>query len=212
MASTDLGLVGIVNKGSYDSTVTYNKGMFVLSGGSTWLCIKDNTKNVTPSLAATTNWQLMALGASTLLDFSAHQGTVSTYTAVQGVGTMGTFANNDQKLHYALNADKSVGKLYGWMRINGLVSDGTGQKIKISTNLKVKAPDAAYEIIGISGQYLTNAADANWLPVSNPWITIAADGTVGFEFIASTAQSAVTYTAITVYFPPCVYFFTDFGD
>lgn len=62
MASTDLGLVGIVNKGAYDSSTTYNKGMFVSYNSSTWLCIKDNTKNVTPTTSATTNWQLLARG------------------------------------------------------------------------------------------------------------------------------------------------------
>lgn len=59
---TDLGLVGIVNKGTYDSGTTYNKGMFVYYQNSSWLCIKDGTVGVAPSTSATTNWQMLAHG------------------------------------------------------------------------------------------------------------------------------------------------------
>lgn len=59
---TDLGLVGIVNKGTYNSGTTYMSGNFVYYANSSWLCILDGTVGVTPSASATTNWQLMARG------------------------------------------------------------------------------------------------------------------------------------------------------
>lgn len=211
MATRDLGLVGIVNKGTYNAAATYNTGMFVLYGGSTWLCIKDNTTNVTPAAGA--NWQLMALGISTLLDFSAYQGRIDTYTAVEGITTLGSPANNDQKLRYSLNADKSVGKLYGWLRLGNGSTDvtvGSGGRMEVGTNLKVKATGTAYQIVGISGQYITSDTGSTWAPVTSPHIKIAADGTVSFDFLCSSV--AKTYPAITIYFPPCIYFFSDFGD
>jgi len=213
MASTDLGLVGIVNKGTYNAAATYNTGMFVLYGGSTWLCIKDNTTNVTPSVAATTNWQLLALGVSTLLDFSAYQGRIDTYTPVAGITTLASPYNNDQKVRYSLNSDKSAGKIYGWLRLGDNASDvtvGSGGRMEVSTPLKVKATGSAYQIVGISGQFITTDTGATWAPVTSPHLKIAADGTVSFDFLCS--QNAKTYPSITIYFPPCIYFFTDFGD
>lgn len=59
---TDLGLVGLVNKGTYSSSTTYMAGNFVYYANSSWLCILDNTKNVTPNSTNTTNWQMLAHG------------------------------------------------------------------------------------------------------------------------------------------------------
>lgn len=59
---TDLGLVGLVNKGTYSSSATYKAGNFVYYANSSWLCILDNTKNVTPNSTNTTNWQMLAQG------------------------------------------------------------------------------------------------------------------------------------------------------
>lgn len=61
MAKVSLGTVGIVDKGNYSATTTYAKGNFVFYLGSTWLCLKDNTKGVTPTNDGT-NWKYLARG------------------------------------------------------------------------------------------------------------------------------------------------------
>lgn len=56
-----LGKVGLVNKGNYSSSTTYNVLDFVYYDGSTYICLKNGVKNVTPS-ADGTNWQYLAKG------------------------------------------------------------------------------------------------------------------------------------------------------
>lgn len=57
---TDLGLVGIVDKGEYSAAATYNRGNFVYYNGSTYLCLLDDTHNILPTI--NTNWRYLAKG------------------------------------------------------------------------------------------------------------------------------------------------------
>lgn len=61
----DLGLVGIVDKGEYDPTTTYNKGNFVWYVESSYICLLNNTVGVTPSDDGT-NWKYLARGAGSM--------------------------------------------------------------------------------------------------------------------------------------------------
>lgn len=58
---TKLGVIGYSDKGTYSSTVTYNAYNTVYYNGSTYVCIKDGTINMTPSDDGV-YWHLMAEG------------------------------------------------------------------------------------------------------------------------------------------------------
>ena len=120
-----------------------------------------------------------------------------------------TGANNTgivaHSIRYALNEDKTVGKIYGFLRLKNVV--GTGGRISYSTGLHVAEVDTAYVIHGIFGQALWGGS---WKPLMNPYITVSEHGVVGLSFIADTA--AQTYDEIVLELPACLYFFDDFGD
>ena len=130
-------------------------------------------------------------------------GTVSTFTAGGGVSDLGTVVH---PMRYAFNASKSAGKIYGFLRINNI--EGSGGRITLNTNIDVAATGSAYVLHGIFGQYETS--NDGWQPVTNPYITVAANGKVGLSFIASNV--AKTYTCIALTMPACIYVFKDFGD
>lgn len=57
----DLGKVKFNWKGAYDPAVTYDVDDVVQYGGSSWVCIVENTLAIAP-VTGSSNWELMALG------------------------------------------------------------------------------------------------------------------------------------------------------
>ena len=55
-----VGRVLLIPKGDYDASATYNALDWVRYNGASWVCKLDNTTNITPTISATTNWQLLA--------------------------------------------------------------------------------------------------------------------------------------------------------
>ena len=53
---TALDMIGFTDKGDYDSTATYVKNDLVHDSGRVWLCLVDETTNVTPAVGA--NWKI----------------------------------------------------------------------------------------------------------------------------------------------------------
>ena len=86
-----LGKVGIVDKGNYSASATYNSGDFVIYNGSTFLAIKDGVKGIAPS-DDKTNWKYLAKG------FNEPAASGITVTDTHGIidGSKGkkTFAQN----------------------------------------------------------------------------------------------------------------------
>lgn len=86
-----LGKVGIVDKGNYSASATYNSGDFVTYNGSTFLAIKDGVKGIAPS-DDKTNWKYLAKG------FNEPAASGITVTDTHGIidGSKGkkTFAQN----------------------------------------------------------------------------------------------------------------------
>lgn len=86
-----LGKVGIVDKGNYSASATYNSGDFVTHNGSTFLAIKDGVKGIAPS-DDKTNWKYLAKG------FNEPAASGITVTDTHGIidGSKGkkTFAQN----------------------------------------------------------------------------------------------------------------------
>lgn len=102
-------------------------------------------------------------------------------------------------LKYALNADKSIGKIYGTVLFRSTSS--SNQVINATTNITVKATGEAYSIAP-AGLVLRESGYA----YSNFGLNISAAGAVSL----STTVFANNTTA--AYVMPCIYFFTNFGD
>ena len=113
-------------------------------------------------------------------------------------GTIG----NINDLYYALNADGTLGKIYGKFRYTVSTTGVT------SVTLPVPAltTDTAFTIAGMcfftssnqAGINIINARDAVINPNGNIVIEMPSGQSVG--------------SSITIWLPPCLYFFTDFGD
>ena len=115
-------------------------------------------------------------------------------------GTIG----NINDLYYALNADGTLGKVYGKLRF----TVGTTGTITVTLPVSPLAVSAQFTITGASWWA---QLDNN---VSNPWAVLNArdmavntNGNCVFTFSGLTVGSTVT-----MWLPPCLYFFTDFGD
>lgn len=119
--------------------------------------------------------------------------------AVSG-GTIG----NINEMYYALNADGTLGKIYGRLRV---ISSTTGT---ITITLPVSA-------LTTSSQF--TIASACWYARYNssasiPWEVFNARDMV----VNTNGNCTITFTGVpvgaqlTLWFPPCLYFFTDFGD
>ena len=189
---------------STTATKNYSIGELLVLDGQlyevTQAIVTNETLAVGTNIAATSvASKLNSLNG--LLNFT-DTGAIDTFTIESGASAVGTVAN---PIRYALNTNKNAGKIYGFLRINSLV--GTGGRITLDTGISVAATGSAYVLHGIFGQAYYSG---EWHPLTNPYITVAANGDVGLSFIAS--NSAVTYDAIIVTLPACIYIFKDFGD
>lgn len=82
MAATSLGLVGIVDKGDYNSATTYVKGNFVYYNYCSWLCKVASATGIEPTEQNNTTWQLLAKGINLATFTGATASTAGTGGAV----------------------------------------------------------------------------------------------------------------------------------
>lgn len=119
-------------------------------------------------------------------------------TGTATVNVPAAITNRGTVIYYALNADKSVGKIYGYTSLSGMTV-GQTYTLRI-TNPSVKATGAAYTIGGAGlGLFGTNNLHHTQA------ITMDASGNITIEVYAYAATCVI-------YFLPCLYFFADFGD
>lgn len=116
-----------------------------------------------------------------------------TVTKTQGSGTI---SNN--AFRYALNADGSIGKIYGSLSITG-GAQGT-YRFTLS-GATVKAPDAAY-LIYPAGFSASDGTAHNYIGAI---LHISTSGEISLEVSLYSASSII-------YLFPSIYFFEDFGD
>ena len=114
-------------------------------------------------------------------------------------GTLSTTVND---LYYALNADGTLGKIYGRVRFTVNTSGTITLTLPVpaisATEAFTIAGAAYYNNLNTSGVFsIINARDMTINPNGNCVIT--------WSGLASGAT-------VTVWLPPCLYFFTDFGD
>lgn len=157
-----------------------------------------NTAGTASSTAtqAATNANTAKTEADALTRYLAITNNGQITPAVSG-GTIG----NINEMYYALNADGTLGKIYGRLRIT-VSTTGT-----ITVTLPVSGinTDAAFTI---SGACYYNLSRNNDLVTTN----------ARSMEISTSGNCTVTWSGfnvgdvITMWFPPCLYFFTDFGD
>lgn len=112
-------------------------------------------------------------------------------------GTIGNINN----LYYALNADGTLGKIYGKLRVN-VTTTGT-----VTITLPIP-PLAAKEQFNIAcAATYTVTGGGQWLQIGARDITVNTNRTVTIEFTGIGVNNS-----LTIFLTPCLYFFTDFGD
>ena len=109
------------------------------------------------------------------------------------------------ELFYALNTDKTIGKIYGNIAyIAGTIGSNTWMDLE--TPITVKAPDTAYDIV--PGTYaFGNGGYAG----TNRKVKLTID-TAGKVHIKAELQPSDSTNAFDLPLPACLYFFEDFGD
>ena len=115
--------------------------------------------------------------------------------------TGGTTGNiND--LYYALNADGTLGKIYGRYRFTK-TSTGTA-----TLTLPVAGLNVSEAFTISSGCFYMVYANNTFTILNARDIRVNTNNTVTIEFPSTILPNDM----VTVWFPPCLYFFTDFGD
>lgn len=166
-----------------------------------------NAINEVQSTASTAS-AAAATAGSTALDAKTTADALSRYfTITQNAKITPTLGNctlgNINDMYYALNADGTFGKVYGKIRVTATSST---QPATITFPISPLAtPAQAYTI-----------ASACWFSTSGPdgfYALNARDITINTNHtITMTMPQQNTGVSITIWFPPCCYFFTNFGD
>lgn len=115
--------------------------------------------------------------------------------SISGSASMGVNA----EIRAALNDEGTIGKIYGYVPMSGLVS---GNDYTITTNLRVAATGEAYEIYP-AGMSLFGTPVATFGGVT---IQVSATGAISIKFHAWASGAGY------IYLWPCLYFFKNFGD
>lgn len=118
--------------------------------------------------------------------------------------TGGTIGNiND--MYYALNADGTLGKVYGRLRFT---SNTTGT-ITVTLPVSALTTESQFTISGAAFYVVlkTGTSPADWTVINARDMVVNTNGNCVLTF-----SNIAVGEQITMWFPPCLYFFTDFGD
>lgn len=129
MAATSLGLVGIVDKGDYNSVTRYVKGNFVYHNYCSWLCKVASATGIEPTEQNNTTWQLLAKGINLATFTGATASTAGTGGAVPTphAGDENKFIRGDGSWASAAADDNFVGTLAQWNALSA------AEKVKYKT-------------------------------------------------------------------------------
>lgn len=124
-----------------------------------------------------------------------------TQTGKVNVSVSGGTIGNIDDMYYALNADGTLGKIYGRLRIT---SSTTGT---ITVTLPISALSASSQFVISSACYYNTQGSGGFGIINARDITINTNGNCEITF-----SNIAVGDRITLWMPPCLYFFTDFGD
>ena len=116
-----------------------------------------------------------------------------------------TISSNMNNMNYALNEAGTLGKVYGRIRLTANTTGVITLTLPVpalttpeSFNIAAMCYCTAIRVQSDYSIHFINSIDA----------TVNANGNIVIEFPSGIAVG----TQLTVWFPPCLYFFTDFGD
>lgn len=147
------------------------------------------------AMQAATNANTAKIEADALTSYLSITNTASVTPSVTG----GTIAA--QGMYYALNAGGTLGKVYGRVVFN------TTTTSDITITIPVPAINVTQAINISSAVYFTRIINGTFDGIGYRDLTINTNGNITF-----TIPGTVVGARISVWLPPCLYFFTDFGD
>ena len=154
----------------------------------------DTAQNTATQAATTAN------GAKTTADALTRYLSITQTGSITPSISGGTIGNiND--LYYALNADGTLGKIYGRLRFT-VTSTGS-----ITLTLPVSALDAASQFTISGACYYNSISGGDYAVINARDMIVNTDGTCTITWTGFSVGDS-----ITIWLPPCLYFFTDFGD
>lgn len=152
-----------------------------------------------------TQTAIIANGAKTEADALANYLSITSHGTINITVTGGTLATGyTDGMKYGLNAAGTLGKIYGRLRFRKTTSGVTTITFPIS-GLNV---DSSFTINSACFWYWYNNQSNSFSAFNFRDIQVNTNGTITFE-IPNTPNVG---DDITIWFPPCLYFFTDFGD
>lgn len=154
------------------------------------------TANGTAQAAATA-----ANGAKTEADALTRYLAI-TQTGKANVSVSGGTVGNIDDIYYALNADGTLGKVYGRYR---LTVNTTGT-ITVTIPVAAIAATSQFTITGAC-YYTAQHSNGDFVVINARDMVVNTNGNCEITFSGLTVGDR-----ITLWLPPCLYFFTDFGD
>lgn len=125
-----------------------------------------------------------------------------TQTGKVNVTVSGGTVGNIDDIYYALNADGTLGKVYGRYR---LTVNTTGT-ITVTIPVSAIATSSQFTISGAC-YYTVQHSDGEFSVINARDMVVNTNGNCEITFSGLTVGDRVT-----LWLPPCLYFFTDFGD
>ena len=150
--------------------------------------------------------QNTATGASTVANGAKTTAdALSAYLSITDTGTIsptisgGTATTTE--LYYALNTAGTLGKVYGRCRF----TVGSAGTITITLPISGLSVESQFAIAGAS--YYNVLSGGAFTIINSKDVTVNTDHTITMTFSGLNVGDVVTF-----WLPPCLYFFTDFGD
>lgn len=103
-------------------------------------------------------------------------------------------------LKIALNASKTIGKIYGYFTLTASGSASSG-RFHLDSGVDVAATGEEYLIGAVAMNFKGTALDQTIVHA-----TVSATGRLAFNIAIAPGSTN------NIWFPPCIYFFTNFGD
>lgn len=130
---------------------------------------------------------------------------LSAYLSITNTGSVTASVTggniSSQSMNYALNTAGTLGKVYGRLTFT------TSTTAETTVTIPVPAINVSQAITISSGAYYTRIVNNSFDGIGYRDMTINPNGN-----ITLTIPATSTNARISVWLPPCLYFFTDFGD
>lgn len=130
---------------------------------------------------------------------------LSTYLSITNTGSVTASVTggniSSQSMNFALNTAGTLGKVYG------RIGYTTSTTAETTVTIPVPAINVSQAITISSGVYYTRIVNNSFDGIGYRDMTINPNGNITFTIPATS-----TNARISVWLPPCLYFFTDFGD